>query len=266
MGRLYRGLDVLHKAVTVLLRLIRVVERQPGGQGGLGRGPMELYQIRYFLALSETLSFVRAAERCGVTSPSLTRAVQKLEHVLGGVLIRREGRLTHLTELGLLVRPMLAEVLAHADSTRAAARRFETAAPKPLRLGMARSLGPPRLAAVLAQLTGDHPEIALSLVGGEAAKLEAMLLDGSLDLALARRLRPANERLRYQRLYRERVVVVFPEQHRFRCQQGVRLVDLGGERLLLRTHCEQHALRAAQVATGDGRRFGSHFLPPDRSK
>ena len=64
---------------------------------------MELYQIRYFVALCEALNFARAAEQCGVSSPSLTRAVQKLEHELA--LIRRERRLTHLTDLGRLVRP-----------------------------------------------------------------------------------------------------------------------------------------------------------------
>ena len=69
-------------------------------------GLLELYQIRYFLALCETLNFARAAERCGVSSPSLTRSVQKLEQELGGLLIRRERRLTHLTELG--PRPPLA--------------------------------------------------------------------------------------------------------------------------------------------------------------
>jgi DNA-binding transcriptional LysR family regulator len=45
---------------------------------------MELYEIRYFVALCEALNFARAAEQCGVSSPSLTRAVQKLEHELGG--------------------------------------------------------------------------------------------------------------------------------------------------------------------------------------
>src|SRR5215469_17920618 len=110
---------------------------------------MELYQIRYFVALCETLNFARAAERCGVTSPSLTRAVQKLEHELGGVLIRRERRLTHLTELGRLVRPMLEEVLAHAENTRTAAHRFLKAASKPLRLGIIPSVGPVRLAPFL---------------------------------------------------------------------------------------------------------------------
>jgi hypothetical protein len=44
---------------------------------------VELYQIRYFLALCETLNFARAAEQCNVSQPSLTRAVQKLEQEFG---------------------------------------------------------------------------------------------------------------------------------------------------------------------------------------
>ena len=112
---------------------------------------MELWQIKYFLVLCETLNFARAAERCEVSSPSLTRAVQRLEHELGGVLIRRERRLTHLTELGRLVQPMLQAVLAHAESTKTAAHRFVYADEKSLRLGITPSLGPFRLAPILAQ-------------------------------------------------------------------------------------------------------------------
>jgi DNA-binding transcriptional LysR family regulator len=40
---------------------------------------MEMHQIRYFLAVCETLNFMRAAEQCNVTQPALTRAIQKLE-------------------------------------------------------------------------------------------------------------------------------------------------------------------------------------------
>ncbi len=38
---------------------------------------MELFQVKYFLALCETLNFTRAAEKCNVSQPSLTRAIQK---------------------------------------------------------------------------------------------------------------------------------------------------------------------------------------------
>ena len=40
---------------------------------------MELNEVRYFLALSRTLNFTRAAEICNVTQPALTRAIQKME-------------------------------------------------------------------------------------------------------------------------------------------------------------------------------------------
>jgi DNA-binding MarR family transcriptional regulator len=68
---------------------------------------MELHQIRYFLAVAETLNFNRAAERCNVSQPTLTRAIKKLEEELGGPLFRRERKLTHLTDLGRLMRPHL---------------------------------------------------------------------------------------------------------------------------------------------------------------
>jgi DNA-binding transcriptional LysR family regulator len=55
---------------------------------------MEFYQIRYFLALARSLNFTRAAEHCNVTQPALTKAIQKLELELGGVLVHRERHLT----------------------------------------------------------------------------------------------------------------------------------------------------------------------------
>ena len=64
---------------------------------------MEMHQVRYFLALCETLNFTRAAQRCNVAQPSLTRAIKNLEEELGGPLFRRERNRTHLTDLGRLV-------------------------------------------------------------------------------------------------------------------------------------------------------------------
>ena len=203
---------------------------------------MELYQIRYFLALCETLNFARAAERCGVSSPSLTRAVQKLEQELGGLLIRRERRLTHLTELGRLVRPMLGEVLAQAEGTKTAANRFLSNREKPLRVGIMPSVGPLCLAPFLARFGALHPGIELAFAEGEAARLEELLLGGDLDVAVAAGLGPTNIRLRHHRLYRESVVVVFPLGHRFEQQESVRLADLKHESLLLRPNCVKRAL------------------------
>jgi DNA-binding transcriptional LysR family regulator len=66
---------------------------------------MEMHQIRYFLTVSETLNLAKAAERCNVAQPSLTRGIKTHEAV--GELIRRERNLSHLTELGQRIVPML---------------------------------------------------------------------------------------------------------------------------------------------------------------
>ena len=71
---------------------------------------MEMHQVRYFLAVAQELNFSRAAEKCNVSQPSLSRAIQQLEGELGGPLFRRERHLTHVTELGEMVSPHLETV------------------------------------------------------------------------------------------------------------------------------------------------------------
>jgi DNA-binding transcriptional LysR family regulator len=66
-----------------------------------------MHQVRYFLAVATELNFTRASETCHVSQPSLTRAIKLLEEELGGPLFHRERANTHLTELGLMVRPHL---------------------------------------------------------------------------------------------------------------------------------------------------------------
>ena len=86
---------------------------------------MEMHQVRYFLAVSETLNFTRAAERCNVSQPALTRAVKKLEEELGGPLFRRERNLSHLTELGRMMKPHLEQSLAGTIAAMATAQDFQ---------------------------------------------------------------------------------------------------------------------------------------------
>ena len=81
---------------------------------------MEMHQIRYFLVLCEELSFTRAAQRCNVAQPSVTRAIRNLERELGGVLFRRKPRL-ELSDLGTAVWPFFQQIVRAAESARQAA-------------------------------------------------------------------------------------------------------------------------------------------------
>ena len=85
---------------------------------------MELHQIRYFLALCEELNFTRAAERCKVAQPSLTRAIKALEAELGGALFHRERANTRLSRLGQKVRPLLEQAYSHVEGAKRQAQDF----------------------------------------------------------------------------------------------------------------------------------------------
>jgi len=68
---------------------------------------METHQIRYFVAVCAERNFTRAAKRCNVSQPSLTRAIKLLEKELGGQLFVRGRERSSLSELGHLVKPLL---------------------------------------------------------------------------------------------------------------------------------------------------------------
>ena len=103
---------------------------------------MEMHQVRYFLALSAEPNFTRAAERCHVAQPSLTRAIKQLEDELGGALFHRERANTHLTELGRTLKPYLEAVLNRAEQAKREAQEFVRLQRTPLRLGLMCTIAP----------------------------------------------------------------------------------------------------------------------------
>jgi DNA-binding transcriptional LysR family regulator len=79
---------------------------------------MQMNQIRYFLALYDERNFTRAAKRCGVSQPSLTNAIKRLEQILGGSLFDRTSRNAEPTELGQTIKPYLDQITKHAEEVK----------------------------------------------------------------------------------------------------------------------------------------------------
>ena len=91
---------------------------------------MKIRQVTYFLALYEEQSFTRAARRCGVAQPSLTRAIQLLEQDIGGRLFERSNSKVHLTELGTLVYPDFVRISQSTENIERTAASFVASHPK----------------------------------------------------------------------------------------------------------------------------------------
>ncbi len=201
---------------------------------------MEMHEVRYFLAVCDALNFTRAAERCNVSQPSLTRAIQKLEAEFGGLLFRRERAATHLTDLGSLVRPQLERIAKDAETVKSTASSFLRMKDAPLSLGIMCTIGPMRCVGFLSRFQKDHPGIELTMTEDTPARLVELLNEGKIDVAVMAQPDPYPERFDVNALYSEYFVVAFPPGHRFDKMNAVRIAEVGGESYLSRINCEYY--------------------------
>ena len=151
---------------------------------------MDINQVIYFLNLAETLNFTEAARRSGVSQPSLTRAVQRLEEELGSPLIYRDGKDSRLTALGreiqtefMRIELALRNVREHSESTVHGRRRI-------LDIAVAPTIGPAAFAAFFEDVLGQLPSVKINLhqlLAGEGAD---EVLSGKYHACVRRGRRP----------------------------------------------------------------------------
>lgn len=199
---------------------------------------LQLYQVRYFLALARTLNFTRAAEQCNVTQPALTKAVQKLEQELGGPLIHRERHLTQLTELGKMILPTLEKIFSAAEAVRIQAQGYQKKTIAPLKIGLVPSVSAALITELLLDLVRTIPDLRLDLHEADANGLVAMLLDGQINAALVGDAVELPERIDRWTLFEERYVLVLSRQHPMARQTVIPVEDLRDATFLERIGCD----------------------------
>jgi LysR family hydrogen peroxide-inducible transcriptional activator len=199
---------------------------------------MDIHHIRYFLAVCETRNFTRAAEKCNVTQPALSRAIQQLEDEVGGLLFRRERNLTHITDLGALLRPRFQQVLDELTGVRQEASRFLCLDEANLKVGIMCTIGPRRFTGLLTDFNMRHKGIQLQLVEGVPGKLSSLLEAGEIDVAILSTAESFPERFDVTPLFRERFMLAFPPGHRFSQFDAIPIREVDGEIYLKRVNCE----------------------------
>ncbi|WP_312554050.1 LysR family transcriptional regulator [Massilia sp.] len=85
---------------------------------------MNIKQLEHFLAVAETRSFSRAAERLFITQSALSRSIQALEEDLGALLFDRIGKRIEPTPLGLQVAERAAALVRDAGELRRSVEIF----------------------------------------------------------------------------------------------------------------------------------------------
>lgn len=187
---------------------------------------MEMQQIRYFLALSRTLNFTRAAEECNVSQPALTRAIQALEAELGGELIRREHSKSHLTDLGKRMTPLLQRCYESALTAKSLAKAISQEDIAPLNIVVSHSVNVEMLMAAVSEMFRAVPGLQVKILRGGAAEVLALLKDGGAEIAIAGPLEDGWERLDSWLLFSEPFEIVVRSDHALARENAVTAAKL----------------------------------------
>lgn len=222
-----------------------------------------LKQLQYFLALTETTHFGRAAERCFVSQSAFSNAIQELEASLGTQLVDRTNRHVTITATGQEVAVQASLVIRDVDSLVDIARGQNAPLTGELRLGVIPTIAPFLLPSALPKLRKEHPELELLLAEDQTDRIYQRLMDGDLDLlllALPWPMQGVEEMPLFRDDFclacREDTTQVDPENYRFN------RLDADSILLLEDGHClREHALAACKLRdTRKIRRFGASSL------
>ena len=171
-----------------------------------------LRQLSYLVALSETGHVGRAAERMGVTQPTLSAQIAELERKLGVSLAERGRGGAMLTQIGRETALRARDILRAVEELKDHAAGARTGLAGTLRLGVLPTIGPYLLPRVLPGLHARYPELRLYVREDFPAPLEQGLLDGRFDLLMIS-LPVAQGGIATAPLFREELMLAVPGDH-----------------------------------------------------
>jgi LysR family transcriptional regulator, transcription activator of glutamate synthase operon len=191
---------------------------------------MELRHLRYFEVVARQGHVTRAARELHIAQPSLSKQIQVLEAELGVVLFDRVGRRVELTEAGQLLLPYARRVLREVAEARTALQQWGSLEHGQVAIGAPPTVGAHVLPRALAAFHQRYPAIELRLLEMGAARLAALLEEGSIDLAVISVPLPG---LVSAELFSEELVVAVGQDHPLTQQQAVRSAELAAEQFIL---------------------------------
>ncbi|MDP2080925.1 MAG: LysR substrate-binding domain-containing protein [Pseudotabrizicola sp.] len=223
-----------------------------------------LRQLRFLVALSDTLNFSRAAERCHVTQPTLSAGLKELEDQLGVPLAERSKRSVMLTPVGAEVVRRARVVLNDVADIEALAHAQAGTLQGDLRLGAIPTVGPFLVPRALGLLRKAWPDQRLFLREELTDSLLAGLAEGRLDLVVLA-LPHAVGSIETELLFEDGYQLATSIGHALAGSAEVTGAKLAESSILLleKGHClQRHALEAyAEMGAPPGDAFSATSLP-----
>lgn len=193
---------------------------------------MELRHLKYFVMVARTLNFSDAAKRLFITQGTLSQQIQQFEGEIGAQLFDRTRHSVILTEAGEELLPLAIRTIEDSEICSNRMRDLKGALTGTLRIGTTNSFSA-LLTETVKKFIKYHPGVKLNIESKTASELIDMLLDKSLDLAIAFKPSTAYEEIESETLFRNSLSAVMRKDHPLASREFLTLEDLESHRIVL---------------------------------
>ena len=145
---------------------------------------MTLQQLEYVLALEKTRHFVRAAELCGVTQPTLSAMIQKLEEELDCKIFDRSRQPIEITEIGVQIIGQAQVIIYQANQLKESILATKGGVNGTLNLAIIPTIAPYLLPKFIATFKNTYPEISLKVSEMHTSTIIEKLRLAEIDMAI----------------------------------------------------------------------------------
>ena len=188
---------------------------------------MNIRHLEHLLAIAETGSFSRAAERSFITQSALSRSIRALEEALGGPVLDRIGKRNELTALGHDVVERARRIVLDAEELRRSAALFAGGGGGAIRVGLGSGPGAMLMTPLLCHVASHHPGVRVEISRGSTELQLGQLRSRALEALVidARRIAPAPD-LRIEPLGEMRTGFVARAGHPLAARRRVSLSEV----------------------------------------
>ena len=175
---------------------------------------MNLKQLEVFLAVAETGSFTRGAEKSFLTQSTVSQHISSLENEFGIPLLDRTSKGVMLTEAGSILFYHASKILAGTHELANAMQRFKGMEKVVLRIGASNIPGTYLIPLFLPLFQELHPGVTVDLTQGDSQQMLDKLKREEIELAIVGSLTEDNA-LDFHRVGSDNIILVVPPDHRW---------------------------------------------------
>lgn len=195
---------------------------------------MDIYQMKYVLALAKHRNFTQAAETCYISQSSLSQQIAKLEKELGVRLFDRTTRTIRITEAGQAFVEQAADILRDIDHLEQTMSTYSGFLRGTINMGAITALEKIRFSELVTDFYSSYPNLTLNIYQGKSLSLLEALEKRNIDLAFITQPQELGyPHIHFRLIGKDEYSLIISEKHPLANRETVDLAELKDEYFIL---------------------------------